>query len=289
MIELHSPLHVLEAPCMGVPNLWIKRDDLIHPIVSGNKWRKLKKNIGYARAKGLQGILTFGGAYSNHMLATACAGASFGFKTKAYIRGDEDMDNHYLRTARLFGMELLPVSRNAYRDTAALSAAFSISHPDWLVLPEGGASEAAEKGVSEIIPELPDDFTHIICASATATTLCGLGTGIRRVGATAKILGIAILKNAEEQRQKLDAARLSDVCDIIEGYEHGGYAKTTPELMDFCRAFIAETGILLDPVYTAKALFALKDLYHSGYFPPDSKILFLHTGGTLGIFSEKFL
>ncbi len=289
MIDLHSPLHLLQAPCLEIPNLWIKRDDLIHPIVSGNKWRKLKKNISFARAKGLQGLLTFGGAYSNHMLATACAGATFGLPTKAYLRGDEDMDNHYLRTARLFGMDLLPVPREEYRDKQALANAFQILHPDWLILPEGGASEAAEKGVAEIISELPDDFTHIICASATATTLCGLGQGIRKVGATAKILGIAVLKNAEEQRQKLDAARLSDVCEVIESYEFGGYAKTTPELMDFCRSFIAQTGILLDPVYTAKALFALKDLYHSGYFPAEARILFLHTGGTLGIFSEKFL
>jgi 1-aminocyclopropane-1-carboxylate deaminase len=223
------------------------------------------------------------------MIATACAGATFGLKTKAYLRGEEDMDNHYLRTARLFGMELIPVSRSEYRDTAALSAAFQILYPDWLILPEGGESEAARQGVSEIISELPDDFTHIVCASATATTLCGLGKGVRKHAAPMKILGIPVLKNAEEQREKLSAAGLADICEVVEGYEFGGYAKTTPALMDFCRAFIAETGILLDPVYTAKTLYALKDLYHSGYFGRDPKILFLHTGGTLGIFSDRFM
>lgn len=285
----NSPLHKLQAACIDIPDLWIKRDDLIHPIVSGNKWRKLERNIANARKKGLEGILTFGGAYSNHLLATACAGATFGLKTKAYLRGDEDIDNHYLRTARLFGMELLPVSRESYKDKTALSAAFSILHPDWLILPEGGASQAAEQGVADLISELPDDFTHIICASATATTLSGLGQGIRKVGGMTNVLGIAVLKNAEEQCEKLDSAGLSGICEVIVGYDFGGYAKTTPELMDFCRTFIAETGILLDPVYTAKALFAIKDLYDSGYFPPASKILFLHTGGTLGIFSDKFL
>jgi 1-aminocyclopropane-1-carboxylate deaminase len=199
------------------------------------------------------------------------------------------MDNHYLRAARLFGMELLPVSRSAYRDTAALSAAFQILHPDWLILPEGGASEAAEQGVAEIIGEIPANFSHIVCASATATTVCGLARGIRDAGMDTKVLGIAVLNNAGEQRQKLETAGLSAACEIITGYECGGYAKTSPELMTFCREFIAGTGILLDPVYTAKALFATKALYNSGYFTQGSRVLFLHTGGTLGIFSEKFL
>lgn len=285
-----SVIHPLQASCMGTANsLWIKRDDLIHPIVSGNKWRKLKYNILLAQSQGKTRLLTFGGAYSNHLLATACAGATFHLRTLAFVRGHEDFSNHYLRTAALFGMKLIKVSREDYRDKEGLLQRHFPEMENLLVIPEGGESPEAETGIAEIIAEIPEDIDLIVHASATATTATGLCRGIAEMHRKHKVLSIAVLKNAAEQRTKLEDKGFAAIADIMEGYELGGYAKTNEELMQFCRSFIRETGILIDPVYTGKALFTLKEMITRKVIPPDQKILFLHTGGSMGIFSEKFL
>lgn len=263
--------------------LFIKRDDLIHPIVSGNKWRKLKFVIDRAKLVGKSHLVTFGGAYSNHMVATACAGAVLGMKTSCFLRADEDINNHYLQCARLYGMELIPTSRESYRNKKALYELHFGGNEQTYFVGEGGESEEAKSGVSEIITELDNEPDFIVHASATATTAAGLARGIIQRGWKTTILAVTVLKNAEEQRQKLKEQGLENVVQVIDDFNFGGYAKTNAELMDFIKSFIAKTGIMIDPVYTGKALYALEKI------KPGGNVLFLHTGGTLGIFSDRFL
>lgn len=289
-----SILHPLKADCLAnAPNIFIKRDDLIHPIVSGNKWRKLEFAIAKAISENKNHLVTFGGAFSNHMVATACTGATLGIRTSCFVRGDEleGTPNHYLFTAKLYGMELIPVSREAYRDKFALFLQHFGANKIAYFVAEGGESEEGILGVEKIITELDLTPDYIVHASATATTACGLARGIHKLNSeanTTKVLSIAILKNKAEQTSKIEALGLQHICEIVEGYECGGYAKTNEELIHFCKNFIRQTGIMIDPVYTGKALFALANLLQNGTLTNDKKIVFLHTGGTLGIFSDKF-
>lgn len=262
--------------------LYIKRDDLIHPIVSGNKWRKLKFVIIKAQAEGKNHLVTFGGAYSNHLLATACAGATLGLKTSCFLRADEAIANHYLTAAKLYGMNLIPVSREGYRHKEELFREHFGADKQAYYVAEGGESTEAIQGVTEIIEELEFEPDYILHASATATTALGLGKGIQSKGWKTKVLAIAVLKNAAEQRDKVQQNNLSDTIDILDGFHHGGYAKTSEPLMLFLQQTIASTGIMLDPVYTGKALFALNEIN------PKGRIVFLHTGGTMGIFSDAY-
>jgi 1-aminocyclopropane-1-carboxylate deaminase len=274
-------------------NIYFKRDDLIHPIVSGNKWRKLKYHISLAQEQGQNQLVTFGGAYSNHLIAVACAGAVHGLKTTCFLRGDElEVDsNFYLKLATLYGMELIPTNREDYRnDKIKLFDNHFSKNPLAYFIPEGGAGFEGEKGVAEMIEELPFEPDYLIHASATATTASGILNGMHRNGfVNTKLLCISVLKNVEEQHAKLSSLHLSQNFEVVGGYECGGYAKTNVELMDFIKLFIQETGILIDPIYTGKALFALKSLCSNGTIPKNKNIVFLHTGGMLGLLSEKML
>lgn len=286
----NSVLQRINPPCLDCPaGILIKRDDLIHPIVSGNKWRKLEYNIRNARQNGVSQLVTFGGAYSNHMVATACAGAALGIKTTAFVRGDElhAADNHYLYTASLFDMELIPVDREAYRNKTGLFESRFGDKKNVLCVPEGGANQSGAEGVKRIISELNSAPDFIVHASATATTAIGLAQGLEAAGPEfrkTKIIAVAVLKNASEQETKIREAGVSHRVIVDAAFDFGGYAKTNSELMDFCRDFIRQTGILIDPVYTAKALYAIKNRYAK----QSESLMFLHTGGTLGIFSDRF-
>lgn len=263
--------------------LKIKRDDLIHPIVSGNKWRKLKYLVQRAEREGKSRLVTFGGAYSNHMVATACAGAVCKLKTACFIRADEPLNNHYLAASRLYGMELIPVNREAYRQKHELYQAHFGKTDDTLFIDEGGASTEAQAGVADIMGEPGMDADWVLHASATATTAIGLGKGIVAGGLATRVHAVAVLNNAGEQREKIREAGLEDIVTVHEEFTLGGYAKTSDALMDFIRHTVAGTGIMLDPVYTGKALIALQQLNLPG------NGIFLHTGGTLGIFSDVYL
>lgn len=290
-----SKVEPLVAPCLGrVENIFIKRDDLIHPIVSGNKWRKLKQHIAFAETQGKKHLVTFGGAYSNHMVAVACAAAVLGFKSSCFIRGDElqYQSNHYLRLAKLYGMDLIPTERTAYREGKKQLYETHFAHkPEAFFIDEGGAGELGIPGVSEIIAELDFIPNHIIHASATATTAAGLLTGMEQNPEFKNTIlhAVAVLKNTPEQQSKLEGLKLPVAFNVVTGFEFGGYAKSSKELMDFVSEFISQTGIIIDPVYTGKALFALKIKIETGEIKEHESVLFLHTGGTLGIFSDAFL
>lgn len=265
--------------------LTIKREDLLHPYISGNKFRKLKYNIEAAQNKGKKTLLTFGGAYSNHIAATAAAGKAYGFTTIGIIRGEElngkTQSNPTLAFAESCGMQFKFISREAYRQkteehfTEMLQAEFG----DFYLVPEGGTNAEAVKGCTEIIT--PDDagFTHIACAVGTGGTISGI---INASGPHQQVLGFPALKSQGLSDDICKFARRGN-WQLITDYHFGGYAKVTKELVDFINNFYSHTGIPLDPVYTGKAVFGVTDLINKRYFPNNARILFIHTGGLQGI------
>lgn len=274
-------------------NLFIKRDDLIHPVVSGNKWRKLKYHIDTAQKLGKTHLVSFGGAFSNHMAALACSGAVLGLKTSCFIRGDEfeSKSNHFLFLAQLYGMQLIPVERELYKShKSELFHTHFGSDEQALMIEEGGAGDEGERGVSELIFELPFVPDHIVHASATATTAAGLIKGLmnRKGFEKTRVHSMAVLKNGAEQTSKLQLLE-SEIDWLVHEADMGGYAKYNPQLLRFIEAFTANTGILIDPVYTGKALYGINELMRDGTINSTETVVFLHTGGMLGLFSDYYV
>jgi 1-aminocyclopropane-1-carboxylate deaminase len=265
--------------------LTVKREDLLHPHISGNKFRKLKYNIQQAKAEGMKALLTFGGAYSNHIAATAAAGKEYGFTTIGIIRGEEladkIADNPTLRFAANCGMQLKFVTREAYRLKTdpdfldGLKAEFG----DIYILPEGGTNSLAIKGCEEILTEGDAHFTHVCCAVGTGGTITGI---INSALPHQQVLGFPALKGAGLSDDISKFARNGN-WQLIQYYHFGGYGKVTPELIAFMNDFFEKTAILLDPVYTAKLFFGVIDLANKSYFPENARVLLIHTGGLQGI------
>lgn len=268
----------------------VKRDDLLHPEVSGNKWRKLQYNIAQAFHTKSQGIFTFGGAYSNHLLATAAAARAAGLKSIGFVRGEElhENSNDTLRRCSALGMELQFLSRELY----ALHAdkqfidELKIENPGFYSVPEGGANSYGIVGCQAIWKELPGDTDHLFVAQGTTTTSCGLLLGLPE---NAQLHVVPVLKgfdSATTMRHLLHwflfdeelAHELVEKVHIHDSFHFGGYAKQTPELLDFISEIHASHQLPLDTVYTGKAFYAmtqiLKDPAYDG-----KKIVFLHTGG----------
>ena len=266
-------------------NLTIKREDLLHPHISGNKFRKLKYNILEAKKQGATQLLTFGGAYSNHIAATAAAGKEYGIKTIGVIRGDEIKDkiadNPTLLFAQECGMEFHFVTREAYRDKTKPEYIKSLREifGDFYLMPEGGTNQLAVKGCEEILIEDDNKFTHIACAVGTGGTISGI---INSAQPHQKVLGFPALKNAGLSADITKFAQQGN-WQLIENYHFGGYAKVNAELVDFINDFYEKTGILLDPVYTGKMVFGVIDLINNNFFPDNADILLIHTGGLQGI------
>lgn len=283
--NLYSPLQKLNHPQLS--NLWIKRDDLIDPYISGNKWRKLKYILVDARHKGKTHLVTFGGAYSNHLVATAAATARAGLKSTAFVRGEEVI-NEMLVLCKLYGMQLIFTDRESYKDKQACYNSYFSENADTYFVDEGGASAEAITGCAEIIEELPVDIEHIFCAAGTGTTAAGLLSGIQKAGLNTKLHVIPVLKGGEFIREEiLKYVPITEQLVLHTDYHFGGYAKTQPALLNFMQQFIAEYGILIDPIYTAKMCYAIYDLGRQNYFEHTAKIVALHTGGLLGIMGMK--
>lgn len=266
----------------------IKRDDQIHPFISGNKWRKLKYILASVKEHGKTGILTFGGAYSNHLLATACLAAMNRFKSTGIVRGEKPEElNETLFLCQSFGMKLIFVSREMYQDKESLKRIWLDANMYYI--PEGGSCREALRGCAEMVDEFKSNYSHIVLASGTATTATGIAMGIYRKGLGTRVESIVVLKGAEYLEKEFNYLPEHAVLPI--SYHHnfhcGGYAKVNPQLMTCMFGFSASTGILLEPVYTAKAFFALTELVKENYFPKKSSILFIHTGGLLGILGFK--
>ncbi|AXG72870.1 1-aminocyclopropane-1-carboxylate deaminase/D-cysteine desulfhydrase [Flavobacterium arcticum] len=265
--------------------LTIKREDLLHPHISGNKFRKLKYNILEAQKQHATQLLTFGGAYSNHIAATAAAGKEYGIKTIGVIRGEEIEDkindNPTLCFSRECGMQFHFISREDYRDKTNPEYIKSLKQMfgDFYLVPEGGTNQLAIKGCEEILTATDNNFTHIACAVGTGGTISGI---INTALPHQKVIGFPALKNAGLSVDIIKFAQ-QDNWQLIEDYHFGGYGKVNTELVGFINDFFQKTDISLDPVYTGKMVFGVIDLINNNFFPDNAEVLLIHTGGLQGI------
>lgn len=285
MIQIFSPIQPINF--QSLTQVFVKRDDLIDTYISGNKWRKLKYMIKEVTSSQKKHLVTFGGAYSNHLLATAALAARAKLKSTAFVRG-ENVNNEMLMLCKLFGMQLIFTARDAYKDKEKLFKNHFGNDSGAYFIDEGGASELAVKGCAEIITELPQSYDHIFCAAGTGTTAAGLLKGINQQKIESKLNVIPVLNGGQFIENEISKYQ-SDLTQLTihTDYHFGGYAKTTPELLQFIKSFVSETGLLIDPVYTAKMFYAIYDLSSKNYFKKNDKILAIHTGGLFGILGMK--
>lgn len=280
-----TPLQIVEDPIFierGV-KVYIKRDDLIHPNISGNKWRKLKYNLLEAERTGSQKLLTFGGAFSNHIAAVAAAGQALNFETIGIIRGEEltPDSNTTLQFAKTVGMQLIFVSRTDYRNKEELENRHGKGA---FIIPEGGSNALAIEGVKEVMQEIAAQLPQEIDYVCTA-----LGTGGTAAGITSVFDGRVVvfpslkIKNEEAEQMIL---QLTNVCkgtlDIKTDYHFGGYGKSNERLLEFIKNFEQINLIPLEQVYTGKMMFGIYDLLLKGYFKKGDVVVVIHTGGLQG-------
>jgi 1-aminocyclopropane-1-carboxylate deaminase len=271
--------------------VFIQREDLVFPLVPGNKWRKLKYNLLKARADNQDTLLTFGGPYSNHIAATAAAGKMYGFKTIGIIRGEEHLDlNPTLKKAQEEGMQIHYLDRSAYRNKQDPEFIQNLKqrYGSFYLIPEGGANLEGVKGCTEILKDTSIDYDIVCCPVGTGATLAGIVLGLPK---DKKVIGFSSLKgsdfltndvnkylNAFEKETRQDINNWS----VNQEYHFGGYAKHTHELHAFIEHFAILHSIPLDFVYTGKMLYGIYDLLKKRSFAKGCKILVIHTGGIQG-------
>ncbi|BBF76208.1 pyridoxal-phosphate dependent enzyme [Acinetobacter ursingii] len=265
-------------------HLDLKRLDLIHPHISGNKFYKLKYNLQHAKQLGQDTLITFGGAFSNHIAATAYAAHYFGFNSIGIIRGEELADqrlNHTLATASQFGMQLEFINRQDYRNKEQpdFLAELQSRFPNAYIIPEGGTNSLAIQGCKEILSEQDrQNYDVICCAVGTGGTITGL---IESSHFNQNILGFSALKG-DFLTSDVTHLTAKKNWKIIDEYCCGGYAKTSAQLIEFIQFFEKQYQIPLEPIYTGKMLFGIFDLIEKAYFPPHTRILAIHSGGLQG-------
>lgn len=282
-------IHFSEIENSGV-SLFIKREDELHPFISGNKYRKLKYNLAEAAKQHKSTLLTFGGAFSNHIAATAAAGFSYNLKTIGIIRGDELsnnleqtlQNNPTLKFASEHNMQFEFVSRAEYRNktTPEFIAALQEKFGDFYLVPEGGTNNFAVKGCEEILCEEDAKYDVVCCAVGTGGTISGIINSLKN---HQKAIGFSALKGNFLQDEIKKYILKTENWSLNTNYHFGGYAKVSEELITFINKFKSETKIPLDPVYTGKMMFGIVDLIKNGFFETGSKILAIHTGGLQGI------
>ena len=299
-MNIPSPLHELKLPLFDEKevNVWIKRDDLIHDEISGNKWRKLKYNIEGFQKGTYNAILTFGGAYSNHILATAKVGFDYQIPTIAIIRGEEQLPlNPTLKRSKELGMQIHYVSRTEYREKNTIQFLKKVKEQfgNVYMIPEGGGNKEGVVGCKDIVNEIDQDFDYILTDCGTGATLAGISLALT---ANQKAIGTPVLKGGDFILDEVknyfellneDTSKIKNI-ELVTDYHFGGYAKHKPELIEFMRLFYTQTGIKTDPVYTGKLFFALMDLVQKHHFPKGTRIVVVHTGGLQGIagFEERY-
>ncbi|MBE8986904.1 1-aminocyclopropane-1-carboxylate deaminase/D-cysteine desulfhydrase [Nostoc sp. LEGE 12450] len=290
-------------------DVYVLRLDLMHPWVNGNKWFKLKYNLLEAKEKNFTTLLTFGGAYSNHIYATAAAGNLFGFRTIGIIRGEERLPlNPTLSFAVQQGMQLVYMNREMYRqrNTPVVEEYLQQRFGEVFIIPEGGSNLNGVRGCMEIIGDAMSTavtersrsagyayaFDHICVACGTATTLTGIALSLHQ---GQRAIAFPVLKNgaflAQEIESLLTNYLASDLptpsnspasWELVCDYHFGGYARVNDELLLFSQQFTQENGILLDYVYTAKMFYGVMDLLKQGFFGKGDSLLLVHTGGLQG-------
>lgn len=284
-----SPVEFIKEFSNSGIRLFIKREDLLHPWVSGNKFRKLKYNLLAAKKSGQSTILTFGGAFSNHIAAVAAAGRLLDFKTLGVIRGEELgenpektlAENPTLRYAASQGMEFIFMSREEYRrkEEPEILEKLNMQLGDFFLVPEGGTNHLAVKGCEEILDNSDKKFDFICCAVGTGGTISGI---INSSEENQVILGFPALKG-DFLSSEIKKYTVANNWGLVNDYHFGGYAKISSELVQFINDFKNKYHIPLDPVYTGKMLFGIFDMVENNAFPENSSILAVHTGGLQGI------
>lgn len=281
-IAFPTPYQTLDLPFPV--QLTVKRLDLIHPQISGNKFFKLKYNLLEAKQQNLNQVLTFGGAYSNHIAATAYAAHYFGFQSIGIIRGEElakQAFNPTLQTAQDFGMQLHFVSRAEYRRRHELEYLQQLKqrYPNTWIIPEGGTNDLAIQGTKEILSaDDRENYDVICCAVGTGGTIAGI---IESSSDQQHILGFSALKG-DFLKHDIQQWTNKTNWSLTDEYCCGGYAKTNSELLQFMQQFEQQYAVPLEQVYTAKMMMGLFDLIQQGNFPVNTRILAIHTGGLQG-------
>ncbi len=262
--------------------LYIRRLDLIDPIYGGNKWFKLKHNLLKAKQKGFTKIVSFGGAFSNHIAALAVAGKMNGFETVGIIRGEStSLNNKTLKTAALNGMKLIFCDREKYRhkDESNFLSEFLPNHYEYFIIPEGGSNYEGMLGCAEIVTQADSIFNVVTVSCGTGTTAAGILTALQP---HQQLIGLSVLKDGgsiEGNIFKLSGNNSQKNWRIEHDFHFGGYAKNTTELLSFVEKFNINYKIQIEPVYTGKMFWGLQTLINSGYFKEGTKILAVHTGG----------
>lgn len=271
---------------IGHSDLFVLREDRIHPEISGNKYRKLKYNLEAFSQGNYESILSFGGAYSNHIAALAAAGREFNIPTIGIIRGEElkdkIQDNPTLSYAKQNGMRLEFVSRTAYREKnqPKFLEELRMKFGNVYILPEGGTNEMAIKGCEEILGKHTAEFDYICCAVGTGGTIRGI---LNSALPHQKVLGFPALKDSEFLKNEINQVGKRSNFDWINNFHFGGYGKYSTELIDFINEFKNQYNVPLEPIYTGKMFYGIVQLMKEKFFPVDSKILAVHTGGLQGI------
>jgi 1-aminocyclopropane-1-carboxylate deaminase len=283
--------NITEDPVLLYDNITINvlRLDKIHPVISGNKWFKLQHYLNEAKEQHKKKIVTFGGAWSNHIVAAAAACKMSGFASAGIIRGEQPSAlSPTLLQAKEYGMQLYFISREDYNDKKIPAELQSNDHS---FINEGGYGEKGAEGATAILNYSKKDFTHYCCATGTGTMMAGL---IRAALPRQKIIGISVLKTnfepgSHRMEKNVQALLTGEQRDwqIIHDYHWGGYAKFKPPLIEFMNEFYRQTGIPSDFVYTGKLFYAINDLIKNNFFPPRSKLLLIHSGGLQGNLSLK--
>ncbi|WP_286741701.1 1-aminocyclopropane-1-carboxylate deaminase/D-cysteine desulfhydrase [Pseudoalteromonas sp. UBA2102] len=292
-IEKESPIQQIDSDCLKKRNirLSIKRDDLLHPLISGNKWRKLKYNLQQMQALNKTQLLTFGGAFSNHVHACAGAGKLFNIKTHAIIRGPHlDTQNPTLQFAKQCAMDLHAVTRIEYKQRhdpdylAQLQARFTQAY----IIPEGGSNTYALPGCAELAKSLPK-HDYLVCPTGSGGTLAGLIEGSYEA---TQLLGIAVLKQAEYLNKEITAlskkAAQQSNWQLLTEFHDGGYGKFSNDLWQFCQRMQQQHNLPLEPIYSGKMMYALWQLIEQDYFAAGSHIMAIHTGGLQGLNGLKY-
>ena len=301
MLNERSPLQLIQDELLTQREirLFIKRDDLIHPQVSGNKWRKLKYNLQTAQQQQQERLLTFGGAYSNHIAATAAAGKIFGFGTIGVIRGELVKPlNPTLSLAQNQGMQLISVERQAYRENKSeIAAKLQDDLGKCYVIPEGGSNTLAVKGCAEIVTEVCEQLSgelpdYICVSSGTGGTAAGLIVGLNQMS----FLKVYPALKGDFLKDEINSliweyvGKNYENWQLVTDYNFGGYTKWNQELIDFINTFYEKFGIHLDPIYTGKLFYGVWDEIKQSKFKNGSTIVVIHTGGLQGIagFNQRF-
>jgi len=265
--------------------LHMQREDLIHPFVSGNKYRKLKYNLAFAKKQGYKGLLSFGGAYSNHISAMALAGSIEGFKTIGVIRGEElysQIDqNETLSFAKSCGMEFDFLSREVYKtkDSDHFLEAIKDKYPEYYIVPEGGTNTLAIKGCEEILQANHNEYDYICVSVGTGGTVAGI---VNTALDHQTVVGFSALKGTF-QKELIKNHSANTRYQLTDEFCFGGYAKVNASLIEFMNEFRNKNQICLDPIYTGKMMYGILAMIRRGDFPKNSRILAIHTGGLQGI------